>query len=224
MRTFLLKAKHFFRRNIYPITVTFCTVLILGVITISAYASIKESNQELAQTNNPIVSENEPVQKEDDKTTEMGGSTAKPDADATKPVVQQIVFSKPFDNAVISKDYADSSLVYDATTKLWCTHQGIDFSAIEGQDVKSVYDGVISKVESTMMYGTIVYLKVSDEITVVFKGLASNVQVKEGDNVKKGQIIGKVTSFLAEKAEGIHLHLEVLKAGKFINPNEYFKK
>ena len=224
MRTFLLKAKHFFRRNIYPITVTFCTVLILGVITISAYASIKESNQELAQTNNPIVSENEPAQKEDDKTTEMGGSTAKPDAEATKPVVQQIVFDKPFDNAVVLKDYTDSSLVYDATTKLWCTHQGIDFSAIEGQDVKSVYDGVVSKVESTMMYGTIVYLKVSDEITVVFKGLASNVQVKEGDNVKKGQIIGKVTSFLAEKAEGIHLHLEVLKAGKLVNPNEYFKK
>ena len=224
MRTFLLKAKHFFRRNIYPITVTFCTVLILGVITISAYASIKESNQEITQTNNPVVSESEPVQKEDDKVTEMGGSTAKPDTEATTPVVQQIVFDKPFDNAVISKNYADSSLVYDATTKLWCTHQGIDFSAIEGQDVKSVYDGVVSKVESTMMYGTIVYLKVSDEITVVFKGLASNVQVKEGDNVKKGQIIGKVTSFLAEKAEGIHLHLEVLKAGKLVNPNEYFKK
>ena len=54
MRTFLLKAKHFFRRNIYPITITFCTVLILGVISISAYSSIKESNQEITQTNNPI--------------------------------------------------------------------------------------------------------------------------------------------------------------------------
>lgn len=223
MRTFLLRAKHFFRRNIYPITITFCTVLILGVITISAYASIKESNQELAQTNKPVV-ETEPPQKEDDKGTEMGGSAVPSNPEATKPVVQQIVFEKPFDNAVVAKDYTDSSLVYDATTKLWCTHQGIDFSAIEGQDVKSVYDGVVSKVESTMMYGTIVYLKISDEITVVFKGLASGVLVKEGDTVKKGQIIGKVTSFLAEKAEGIHLHLEVLKAGKLVNPNEYFKK
>ncbi len=224
MRTFLLKAKHFFRRNIYPITVTFCTVLVLGIITFSAYASIKESNQELAQTNNPVISENEPAQKEDDKTTEMGGSGSTQKPEATKPVVQQIVFDKPFDNATVLKDYTDSSLVYDATTKLWCTHQGIDYSAIEGQEVKSVYDGVISKVESTMMYGTIVYLKVSDELTVVFKGLASGVSVKEGDTVKKGQIIGKVTSFLAEKAEGIHLHLEVLKAGKLVNPNEYFKK
>ena len=224
MRTFLLRAKHFFRRNIYPITITICTVLVLGIITISAYSSIKESNQELAQTNNPVV-ESEPVQKEEDKSTEMGGAGVVPNPEeAIKPVVQQIVFDKPFDNAVVAKDYTDSTLVYDATTKLWCTHQGIDFSAIEGQDVKSVYDGVISKVESTMMYGTIVYLKVSDELTVVFKGLASSVQVKEGDSVKKGQIIGKVTSFLAEKAEGIHLHLEVFKSGKLVNPNEYFKK
>ena len=223
MKTFLLKAKHFFRRNIYPITITFCTVLILGVITISAYTSIKESNQEVTQTNKPVI-ESEPVQNEDDKGTEMGGSGIPSNPEATKPVIQQIVFDKPFDNAVIAKDYTDSSLVYDATTKLWCTHQGIDFSAVEGQDVKSVYDGVISKVENTMMYGTIVYLKVSDELTVVFKGLASNASVKEGDSVKKGQILGKVTSFLAEKAEGIHLHLEVLKAGKLVNPNVYFKK
>lgn len=224
MRTFLLKAKHFFKRNIYPITITFCTVLILGVISISAYASIKESNQEVTQTNNPMISETEPTLKEEDKGTEMGGSGTNPTPDASKPAVQQIVFDKPFDNAVISKNYADSSLVYDATTKLWCTHQGVDFSAIEGQDVKSVYDGVVSKVESTMMYGTIVYLKISDELTVVFKGLSSSVQVKEGDSVKKGQVIGKITSFLAEKAEGIHLHLEVLKNGKLVNPNEYFKK
>ncbi len=223
MRIFLLKAKHFFRRNIYPITITFCTVLILGVITISAYASIKESNQEITQTNKPVI-EGEPIQKEEDKGAEMGGAGVTPNPDAIKPVVQQIVFDKPFDNAIVSKDYTDSSLVYDATTKLWCTHQGIDFSAIEGQEIKAVCDGIVSKVESTMMYGTIVYLKVSDELTVVLKGLSSNVQVKEGDSIKKGQIIGKVTSFLAEKAEGIHLHLEVLKSGKLVNPNEYFKK
>ncbi len=222
MRTFLLKAKHFFRRNVYPITLTVCAVLVLGIITISAYSSIKASNQELAQTNNPVV-ETETTPQPDDNTTEMGGSAGVV-PEPSKPVAVQIVFDKPLENSEILKDYTDSKLVYDSTTKLWCTHQGIDFSAIEGQDVKAVYDGVISKVENTMMYGTIVYLKISDELTVVFKGLSSNIQVKEGDSVKKGQVIGKVTSFLAEKADGIHLHLEVLKAEKLANPNEYFKK
>ena len=223
MRTFLLKAKHFFKRNIYPITVTTCTILVLGIITVSAYSSIKSSNEVVTQTNKPIISENEESvgKTEDESGTDVSGGNVK-DPEPSKPVVVNIVFDLPFENAKVLKDYTDSSLVYDATTKLWCTHQGMDFSAIEGQEVKAVYDGVVTKIESSMMYGTVVYLKVSNEVTVVFKGLSSEVSVKEGDQVKKGAVIGKVTSFLAEKADGVHLHLEVLKNDKLINPNEYF--
>lgn len=223
MKTFLLKAKHFFRRNIYPITLTACAVLVLGIITISAYASIKESNQEITQTNNPTISETDSGQNSSDNVTDTGAGT-NPTPKPENPVVKKIEFDLPFDNAAVQKDYTDSSVVYDATTNLWCTHQGIDYSAIEGQEIKSVCDGTITKIENTMMYGTIIYLKVSDELTVVFKGLSNNLQVKEGDSIKRGQVIGKVTSFLAEKADGIHLHLELLKNGKLANPNEYFKK
>ena len=112
--------------------------------------------------------------------------------------------------------------MYDATTKLWCTHQGLDFACKEGEEIKAVFDGKISKIESSMMNGTVIYLKVSDSLTVVYKGLSANVSVKEGDEVKKGAILGKITSFLAEKADGIHLHLEVLKKDKLVNPTEYF--
>lgn len=222
MRTFLLKAKHFFKRNIYPITVTMCTVLVLGIITVSAYTSIKKSNEVVTQTNNPIISEDDkPADKTDDN-IETGGSGDTQEPEPSKPVVVAIVFDLPFDGAKVMKDYTDSSLVYDATTDMWCTHQAIDFSAIEGQETKAVYDGVVTKVESSMMYGTVVYLKVSNELTVVYKGLASDVSVKEGDQIKKGAVIGKVTSFLAEKSDGIHLHLELLKNDKLANPNEYF--
>ncbi|MBR7172585.1 MAG: M23 family metallopeptidase [Clostridia bacterium] len=223
MRTFLLKAKHFLKRNIYPITVTMCTVLVLGIITVSAYSSIRRSNEVVTQTNNPIISENEePADKTDDETETGGAGDNVQDPEPSKPVVVNLVFDLPFESAKVLKDYTDSSLVYDATTKLWCTHQAIDFSAIEGQEVKAVYDGVVTKIESSMMYGTVVYLKVSSEVTVVYKGLSSEVQVKEGDQIKKGSVIGKVTSFLAEKADGVHLHLEVLKKDKLTNPNEYF--
>lgn len=225
MRTFLLKAKHFFRRNIYPITVTMCTVLVLGIITISAYTSIRNSNEQTTPTTTPIVSDNEPVADETAKPEEPD-EPSKPSEDSSqepsKPVVVSIVFDLPFENATIMKNYTDSTLVYDATTKLWCTHQAIDFVATEGQQVKAVYDGIITKVESSMMYGTVVYLKVSDELMVVYKGLSSDVKVKEGDQLKRGDNIGFVTSFLAEKADGVHLHLELFKNEKLSDPNEYF--
>lgn len=206
MKTFLLKAKHFFKRNIYPITVGLCTVLVLGIVAISAYTSIKNSNESIF-TDNPAGNEQtDNVNDGSDETTSTN----------------EILFDLPFENATISKKYAEKELLYDATTKYWCTHQALDFACNDGQMSKAVYDGKIIKVESSMMNGTVVYLEVADNLIVTYKGLDSNVLVKEGDEVKKGQDIGKITGFLAEKADGVHLHLELTKDNKLIDPTEYF--
>ncbi len=206
MKTFLLKAKHFFKRNIYPITVGLCTVLVLGIVAISAYTSIKNSNESIF-TDNPAGNEQtDNVNDGSDETTSTN----------------EILFDLPFENATISKKYAEKELLYDATTKYWCTHQALDFACNDGQMSKAVYDGKIIKVESSMMNGTVVYLEVADNLVVTYKGLDSNVLVKEGDEVKKGQDIGKITGFLAEKADGVHLHLELTKDNKLIDPTEYF--
>jgi murein DD-endopeptidase MepM/ murein hydrolase activator NlpD len=211
MKTFLLKAKQFFKRNIYPITVSLCTVLILGVVTVSAYSSIKGGSDVVVDTNSP--------------STDINNSTNVGDKkEEGKDVVssETIIFELPFDKASIAKEYTDSTLLYDATTKLWCTHQGLDFACNDGQEARAVYDGKITKIENSMMNGTVVYLKVSDNLVVVYKGLASNISVKEGDTVKKGAIIGRISGLLAEKADGVHLHLELLKDNKLIDPTEYF--
>ena len=50
MKSFLLKAKQFFKRNIYPITVSLCTVLVLTIISVSAYSAINESNNVIDTT------------------------------------------------------------------------------------------------------------------------------------------------------------------------------
>ena len=126
MRTFLLKATHFFKRNIYPITVTMCTVLVLGIITVSAYSSIKKGNEVVTQTNNPVISDNEePADKTEDNTETGGSGDNNKEPEPSRPVVVNLVFDLPFENAKVLKDYTDSSLVYDETTKLWCTHQAI---------------------------------------------------------------------------------------------------
>ncbi len=206
MRTFLLKAKHFFKRNIYPITVSVCTVLVLSIIAVSAYTSIKNSNTSIP-TGNQTQNSGDNIS---DKPSKPTGSD------------DVLIFDLPFENASVSKEYADNKLLYDETTKLWCTHQALDFDAQEGVIAKAVYDGKVTKVESSMMNGTVVYLKVSDKLVVCYKGLDSDVKVKEGDEVKKGQALGKIVGMLAEKADGIHLHLELFKDEKLVDPTEYF--
>ena len=222
MRTFLLKAKHFFKRNIYPITVSVCTVLVLGIVTVSAYSSIKYSGNDVAiETSQNGAQSDTEKDKGDASNTGQIGTEEKEEA---KPTVSSdpIIFSLPFEGAAISKEYTDSSLLYDATTKLWCTHQALDFACENGKKILAVYGGKIEKIENSMMNGTVIHLKISDELTVVYKGLSSNVYVKEGDTVTKGQVLGVAASFLAEKADGIHLHLELVKAGKLVNPSDYF--
>ena len=220
MKSFFLKLKHFFKRNIYPITVSVCTVLILGIVSVSAYNSIKDvqevPNVEI-ETSKPSI--DEPII---DTGSGDLDETEKPEV--IKPTVSSdpIIFNLPFEGAVVSKPYADNSLLYDNTTKLWCTHQGLDFSCEEGRQIVAVYDGVIEKIENSMMNGTTVYLKITEELTIVYKGLSSNLQVKEGDKIEKGKVIGTITSFLSEKADGVHLHLELLKNNNLIDPTEYF--
>lgn len=221
MRTFLLKAKHFFKRNIYPITVSFCTILILTIVTISAYRSIRGTEEDLPVDTPTISQPQEPVidtGKTDNIIDEEDeGQSAKPTT-STEPMI----FDLPFDNATISKKYAEDYHLYDATMNYWYTHQGLDFACPEGTQVKAVFAGKITKIENSMIEGTIIYLQVSDELTVVYKGLSSNVLVKEGDRVEKGASLGAVISYLSEKLEGVHLHLELLKNDKLIDPTEYF--
>lgn len=216
MKLFFIKAKHFFKRNIYPITVTLCTALMIAIIAISAYTSIQASNEQ--QT---IISTNT-----DDKNNNQDGKgeqePEKPDDGKHTSTTDPIIFDLPFENATISKEYADDKLLFDNTTKFWCTHQGLDFACNEGQEVLAVFDGKITKIENSMMNGTVIYVEVSENLTVVYKGLSTDVFVKEGDSVKKGQKLGKVTSMLSEKADGVHLHLELVKDKALINPTEYF--
>lgn len=222
MKSFLLKVKHFFKRNIYPITVSFCTILILTIVTISAYKSIKGVDDQPVIDAPANVPMDEPVI--DTGKVDSGKKDDKNENQTIKPTTSSdpIIFDLPFIGATISKNYAEDYHLYDKTTDYWQTHQGLDFACSEGTQIRAVYSGKITKIVNSMMEGTVVYLQISDDLTVVYKGLASNVSVKEGDRVEKGAILGTVVNFLTEKLEGLHLHLELLKKDNIIDPTEYF--
>lgn len=230
MKIFILKAKKFIKRNIYPITVTLCTALMIAIISISAFTSISKANQNnVINTNKPVIdsgdtgnNKDENEDNNDDNTNQ--GDNGENKGEVTKPTDSNnpIIFNLPFENATVSKEYAEDKLLYDKTTNFWCTHQGLDFASKEGQLVYAIYDGTIEKIENSMMYGTVIHLKISDSLTVIYKGLSSELRVKEGDKVKKGQELGKMTSMLSEKSDGVHLHLELMSNGKLIDPTDYF--
>lgn len=135
---------------------------------------------------------------------------------------EPVKFLSPLNNVDITKNYSNSALQYSKTLKQWEAHKAIDFAAEEGTDVLAVMDGTICEVSFNYLMGNVVKLDVGNGLVVVYKSLQNDVPVKQGDKVKRGDVIGKVgTTAKSEASDGPHLHLETWLNGENVDPNEY---
>lgn len=95
-------------------------------------------------------------------------------------------------------------------------HDGIDISAPEGTPIRAAYDGkVIYSGDELKGYGNLIIIKHPGEYATVYAHNKVNY-VKEGDYVKKGQIIGEVGK--TGNARAPHLHFEIRWKAKPVNP------
>ncbi|MEQ8629702.1 peptidoglycan DD-metalloendopeptidase family protein [Ekhidna sp.] len=98
-------------------------------------------------------------------------------------------------------------------------HLGTDFSCPSGSTIIAPADGVVKKIEAKREgYGNILTIDHGGGIETRFAQL-SEFKVQEGDKVKKGDIIALSGSSGASTAP--HLHYEVKKEGKFVDPASY---
>ncbi len=136
--------------------------------------------------------------------------------------VSVATFVVPMKNATISKDYSASELQYNDTLKQWEIHKAIDFVATDSLDVMAISDGTVINVYTNYLEGTVIEISHSNGLTSVYKSLSEDVSVKVGDSVSAGQLIGEASSTMAQELNsGAHLHLEILKDGVKVNPNDY---
>lgn len=94
-------------------------------------------------------------------------------------------------------------------------HNGIDIKATEGTEVKSAIYGTVTETGYNAERGYFVIIE-RDNIQTVYACLTEDIQVKKGDEVVRGQIIGKVGN--TGKSTGAHLHFEVLINGEYFDP------
>lgn len=99
-------------------------------------------------------------------------------------------------------------------------HYGLDFVAAEGKNVYTTGDGSVTLVkESRIGYGNEIFIDHGFGFGSRYAHL-SRILVREGQIVKRGQLIGKVGE--SGRATGPHLHYEVLYENKPVNPSFYF--
>jgi murein DD-endopeptidase MepM/ murein hydrolase activator NlpD len=97
-------------------------------------------------------------------------------------------------------------------------HAGIDFAGKFGSDVVAVAAGVVTYAGKRSGYGNLVEINHGKGYTTRY-GHNSEVAIKVGETVKKGQVIAKMGS--SGRSTGPHVHFEVLYNGRAVNPIKY---
>ncbi len=99
-------------------------------------------------------------------------------------------------------------------------HTGQDFTAPVGTEIYATGNGVVEKVEFYGRgYGNNVIIRHGYGYETLY-GHMSKINVREGQKINRGDVIGFVGS--TGTSTGPHLHYEVIKNGNKINPINFF--
>ena len=99
-------------------------------------------------------------------------------------------------------------------------HYGMDFSAKTGTEIYATGDGIVSKIKrSKRGYGNYVKINHGFGYETLYAHMSKYI-VKRGQKVKRGEVIGYVGNSGISTAP--HLHYEVRKDNKKINPMNFY--
>ena len=133
----------------------------------------------------------------------------------TTTAAKQSLFVLPSTNVILLE--FSNTPIYSETMGEWCTHNGVDFEAAIGSDVKAMADGTVSAIKEDPLWGVTVEIDHGDKLMSRYCGVKP-MGLQAGDKVTAGAVIGTVTEIPAEIVSAAHLHVEVLANGKYVDP------
>jgi murein DD-endopeptidase MepM/ murein hydrolase activator NlpD len=120
-------------------------------------------------------------------------------------------FTAPADAAI--SDVFGSQRIFNGKTS--SPHLGLDFRVPSGTPVAAMNDGTVLLARPLYFEGNFVVLDHGQGLLTLYLHL-SEFKVKEGDQVKRGQIVG--LSGGTGRATGPHLHVAVRWQGTYLDP------
>jgi len=135
-------------------------------------------------------------------------------------LLQSIPAVQPVQNKDLRRMASGFGWRSDPFTKARKMHWGMDFSAPRGTPVYATGNGVIKRADSRATgYGKHIRIDHGFGYVTLYAHL-SKYNVTRGQKVKRGDLIGFVGS--TGRSQAPHLHYEVFKDGKRINPINFY--
>lgn len=125
---------------------------------------------------------------------------------------RQLPLDEPVPGAVITSGFGNRP---DPFLGSLAFHPGIDFRLPYGSDVPATAAGTVTNASWAGGYGNMVEIDHGHGIATRY-GHLSEIKVKVGQHIEKGQIVGEVGS--TGRSTGPHLHYETREDGEPLNP------
>ena len=208
-----LKLKSYVLPTLY-VTLFIATFYITLMVSNSLAKSF-DANGISEEVINENISGDEPVINEKELTEENNTTPVKPYTD------ERVTIGKYFYDYKADSKKQENSITYHDNT--YMQNSGIDYILEEAFDVVSILDGTVTSVKTDDLLGKTVEIKHDNGYVSVYQSLGT-VNVKKGDTVTRGQVIGKSGSNELDKDMGNHLHFELYVNGGVVDPSLYIEK
>lgn len=134
-----------------------------------------------------------------------------------------VSFAYPLKGEVILP-YSIDHAIYDPTLEQYRTNASVSFSAEQGTEVKAAAEGTVQAVKEDAEAGNTIVISHADGWLTTYGQLKDAVEVKEGEKVKQGQVIGSVDhSTKYGAALGTHLEFAMEQNGQPRDPGDYLQ-
>lgn len=208
-----------------------CCVVIIAAVGYANRLSLKDDIQEernVAENAEPTKIP-EVMQQAESQQTALPQATQTPEppnepvaANKNVQVEEELQFNSPVKGKVV-EEYSGDDLVYNEALKDWRAHSGVDFEAELGEQVVCSARGIVEQVFDSSL-GRCVIVDHQNGFKTMYANLDENTQVKEGDEIAQGDVIGVVgNTALGDSTDVPHLHFEMTKQDKNVNPVEYLE-
>lgn len=173
-------------------------------------------------------------EEEQEKVTDTRDDLAEDD-EALSVIRQQEVVKMPLaevDQAeIVTKFYdydaeqADQEKALILYNNRYYQSTGVNIARADGQsfDVLAALSGTVTEVKEDPLLGNVVTIEHDNDIATYYASL-EEVSVNPGQKIAQGEKIGTAGKNLFNEEAGIHVHFEISKAGKEVNPEQFFNQ
>ena len=198
-------------KRFYMLTAIGCALALVAIIVVAVAVSGGKVENNQANNGNPTQSTPLP-----DSSDTNGEGENNDEQVSTLP--EGMV--SPLETVTVLNDHG---FYHNTTLNAYYEHAGVDFSASVGASVLAVENGVVESVyKDDILLGTEIVIDHGNGLKSVYCYVAETDGLKAGDSVQKGQVIATVAEANGkEYKDGAHLHFEILKDGKSVDPANY---